>query len=823
MSPARERGPLAGVRVVDLADARGRFASKILAELGADVIAVEPPGGDLGARRGPYLGGVADPERSLPWLAENTSKRGLALDLGRAADRATLDALLARADVLIDSQAPGTLDAPQAPGTLDARGFGWEALRERHPRLVVCSITPFGRAGPTARLRAHDLVVVAMGGNAWMTGDPDRAPLRCTLPSSTYHACAEAALAVVFALHAREASGRGQLADVSMQECQLGTLLTGPGQAALRGARGGRTGPRLGRTREIWRAADGYVSFGLRAGPARVPNLVATVAWMAEEGLVPDWLRELDWSRYDPNALSAEELARLEDAFAAFFRAHSMRELYEGALARRILLAPCNDAHEVLQHPQLRARGFFERLEYPHLGAALEHPRCFAHASDGGVGLRGRAPRVDEHRGEILAELARSQRAGEVAPDARRPASGAPLFAGLRVLELGSGAAGPVVTRYFAEYGAHVIKLESSRRRDFLRLLAPAGDTPDASPMFLLLNPNKESLSVDLTRDEGVALVRRLVATADVVCENFAPGVLERFGLDYEALRAIKPDLVMVRSALFGQTGPQRQYPGFGGQGSAIAGFNELTGWPDREALGPYATITDSLSPRFAAVAVAAALYAKRRTGRGLYLDVSQIEAGVYSLSEWIVRHSAGAPRLSRMGNRSEHAAPHGVFPCAGDDRWIAIAAWTDAEWRALCEVLEAGALAGDPRFATGEARLAAADALEAAVAERTRSREAFALMQALQDAGVEAGVVQTFEDLLRDPGLAARGHFVRIPHRRLGELAFERSGFRLSDSPGALRTPGPDLGEHTHAVLRELLGLSEGEIRDLESSGVLR
>jgi benzylsuccinate CoA-transferase BbsF subunit len=218
------------------------------------------------------------------------------------------------------------------------------------------------------------------------------------------------------------------------------------------------------------------------------------------------------------------------------------------------------------------------------------------------------------------------------------------VFEGVKVLELGAGAAGPVATRYFADHGATVVRIESSRRPDFLRILFLTPGNPfglDGSPMFVLMNPNKKSVAVDMSKPEGVEVVRRLVDWADVVSENFSPKAMAKWGLDYESLRERKPDLLMVSSCLFGQTGPQRMYPGFGGQGSALSGFNQMAGWPDREAVGPHATITDSLSPRYVAFLIAAALLHRRRTGEGQYIDVSQIETGVYSLSEMMVRFSA--------------------------------------------------------------------------------------------------------------------------------------------------------------------------------------
>ena len=264
---------LSDFRVLDLTDERGFLAGKILGDLGADVVKVEAPGGDPARRVGPFLAGRAEPERSLRWLALNTSKRGITLDLDCPDGAALFRGLAAAVDVVLEST---------APGSLAARGLSFEELRADNPGLVGCAITPFGQTGPYAGYAAHDLVVVAMGGNASMTGDPDRPPVRCSLPSSYYHAAPEAVLGIIMALTAREDSGRGDFVDVSLQECQLGSLITGAGQYQKTGKLARRSGGKLGRTREIWPARDGWISYGLRGGAARIPNLRATVDYMAE-------------------------------------------------------------------------------------------------------------------------------------------------------------------------------------------------------------------------------------------------------------------------------------------------------------------------------------------------------------------------------------------------------------------------------------------------------------------------------------------------------------------------------------------------------------
>jgi crotonobetainyl-CoA:carnitine CoA-transferase CaiB-like acyl-CoA transferase len=399
------------------------------------------------------------------------------------------------------------------------------------------------------------------------------------------------------------------------------------------------------------------------------------------------------------------------------------------------------------------------------------------------------------------------------------------IFAGVKVLELGAGAAGPVATRYFADQGASVVRVESAKRPDFLRLIHLTGKDPhglDASPMFVLMNPNKKSVSINLSKPEGVAIVKRLVGWADVVSENFSPKAMAKWGLDYATLSAEFPDLVMVSSCLFGQTGPQRMYPGFGGQGSAISGFNHLTGWPDREAVGPHGTITDSLSPRYVALLIAAALLHRRRTGEGQYIDVSQIETGVYSLSECMLRYAGRGEVVTRQGNASEDAAPHGIYPCRGEDRWIAIACGSDLEWRRLGRAMGDPPFSREPRFAGLAGRLAAREELDRLLGEWTRGQDAGELMRRLQAEGIEAGVVQSYDDLLHDPQLAHRGHFQRLEHVHLGELQFEHYAIRPSASPPRLRTPGPNLGEHNAEVLGELLGYDAETLADLTRREVL-
>ncbi|HEX6476602.1 MAG TPA: CoA transferase, partial [Acidimicrobiales bacterium] len=361
--------------------------------------------------------------------------------------------------------------------------------------------------------------------------------------------------------------------------------------------------------------------------------------------------------------------------------------------------------------------------------------------------------------------------------------------------------------------------IESPSRPDFLRVYALGPDNPhglEGSTLFDGLNPGKLSVTLNLKHPDGLALARRLVAWSDAVAENFAPKAMRAFGLDYARLSADRPDLVMVSACLNGQTGPHRDYPGFGGQGAALSGYNALTGWPDREPVGPFGTITDSLSPRFVATALAAGLLYRRRTGRGVYLDVSQVESAVYTLSPWLLEYADTGVVIERDGNRSGRAVPHGAFPCQGDDRWVALAAWDDGEWARLADLIGVQ----DLSLATLEARQRRVDEVEAAVARWTAPRAVDEVVDTLQGMGIEAVPVQDVGDVVADPQLAARGHFVTLTHPAMGEGVYEQNGFRLSDASSGYTRTGPTLGQDNDHVLREILGLSTGEIDKLAADG---
>ena len=769
MAQRRSEAPqrlLEGLRVLDLGDDPAARAARVLADLGAECIRVVPADGD------PLTGNIA--------RAWNAGKHIEML----AADDARLDELLGAADVVFDT--------PSARGVhvLDPA---------RAPDAIWVNITPFGLDGPRAGWRASDLGVMASSGNMFCTGDPDRAPVRCTEPTAYAHTGPEAAFAALTALW----TDVPQRVDVSAQEVVLVANMTIQSRFPTTGFRGSRRGANIGRTREIWPTLDGFVSFGLRGGKARVPSLETLTKLVTGDGIPAEAMTDRDWNDFHPNTATDDELKAIEVAVGQYFAQHTMQELYDIACETNLMLAPANSPREIYQSAQLAARKFFGPAN-----GVERFPRAFVVVSsaDGAAAPAGPSD---------VTPTVFGQKRAVSGTQASKHELEAAAWDGLRIIEFGSGAAGPIATRYFAEHGATVLRIESRTRPDFLRVYALGPDNPhglEGSAMYDGLNVGKRNLALNLKHPDAVELVKRLVTEwADAVAENFAPRAMKGFGLDYEALAELKPDLVMISACLNGQFGPHKDYPGFGGQGAALSGFNAVTGWPDREPVGPHGTITDSLAPRYVATALAAGLHYRRRTGRGVYLDVSQVETGIWSLAPWLLDYEVDGNLRLRDGNRHAGALVHGAYPCLDEgtigDRWVTIACWTPAEADALADVV--GSPAGRPPADDEVARWTSSQT-RAAVAER------------LQALGVEAVPIADFGDLIDDPQLAARQHFESHNHPFMGDTLYERNGFRLGAAPSGYWRAGPTLGQDSDWALQELLGLAAGEIEALRQSGAV-
>src|SRR5208337_2093553 len=372
-----------------------------------------------------------------------------------------------------------------------------------------------------------------------------------------------------------------------------------------------------------------------------------------------------------------------------------------------------------------------------------------------------------------------------------------------------------------ADNGADVIRVESASRIDVLRIAPPWKDGQPGinnSQFFASFNTSKKGVTLDLNQPKARELVRRLVPWADVVGESFTPRAMRKWELDYEHLKQIKPDLVMFSTCMQGQTGPNAMYPGFGQLMSALSGFYHISGYAEGEPPSPpYGAYSDFVAPRFLTAVLIAALDYRRRTGRGQHIDMSQYEVALHNLAPALIDYFASGRVLGPQANRSPRFAPHGAYRCRDEsdaERWIAIAVANDREWNEMLRVL--GNPAGNGRFATMAARLANAQELDEFVGRLVRERDAMALTEKLQAAGVAAYPVQNCLDLHDDENLEAFGFWHWLDHKEMGSSPYEGLQHRLSRTPGELRSAAPLLGQHTEEVLRGMLGLSDAEIEQL-------
>ena len=789
-------------RVLDFTDERGELGPMLLGDLGADVIRVEPPGGSA-ARRVPPSG----TSESLSFQAFNRNKRSIVLHDG---DQDVLESLIGSADFLFESAWPSTL----APFHLDP-----DAVCEINPRIVHVRISPFGSDGPRSDCLGNDLVVAAMGGPVSLQGPRERAPLRVGVPQVWRHAGAEAAAGAMVAHARRVGTGRAQFVDVSAQCVMTWTMLQAMDAHAIQGFDFERSGSLMAGIDIVHPCKDGHL---IALPMSRV--ILGLLDWMIEDGVMDASARDADWETFDHSLRDPDLKPRwTRDEMVAilrsFFARHTKQELFDFGIANDITLAPVGTMPELLDLEHLTVRDYWRELELPD-GRTVKSPGAWAR-SDGStelLSLRRPPPALDADGATIRAELTAS------APTRRLAEPGADgdalPFAGIKVADFAWVGVGPISSKYLADHGATVVRVESENRPDVLRGGTPFKDAVpgwNRSQFFGDFNTSKLGLALDMKLPEAHAIAKRLIAWSDVMIESFAPGAMARMALDYRHVRELNPGIIMVSTCLMGQTGPARAMAGYGYHAAAIAGFYEVTGWPDEGPCGPWTAYTDTIAPRFVSTILAAALDRKRRTGEGCFIDLAQLEAALHFLGPEILDCQVNGRTITRIGNRDRFRAPHGCYPCAGEDAWLAIAVDTDEQWRALRRVI--GCVSEYP---TNAERLAAHDVIDEALAAWTTSLDVESAMRELQAAGVPAGVVQRSSDLLADPQYAHRGFYHYLEHGEMGRIPYAGHQYRIAGYDNGPRGPAPMLGEHSFEVLTELLGLSEEELSEAFAAGAI-
>ncbi|MYB18753.1 MAG: CoA transferase [Holophagales bacterium] len=791
MNGSQPGPPLAGVRVVELTDSvAAAYCARQFALWGADVVVLEREGGSRLRRMGPH-GGEGAARESLLWQFVAANKRAMALS-SACPDADALLEVLRRADVLVTDW---------ADADLERWGLTLDGLRERLPGLVLVSVSPFGLDGPYAGLAGSELVVQALSGYAFLNGDRGRAPLKAPGHILGYACGVSAFVAAVAALIARLGNGRGSFVEASEMETLTAILpLLRIEYTGVHPERDG--GPSTGV--RAHRCRDGWVTF---VPPPADQLGVYGAALGVDDG---EWPRSVEGE--DPVA----RVRRLLPFLAGRVREKTMDELFHGLLERKIVCGKVVKPVDLLAEEHLAARGFFQTLRHPRLG---ELPFAGPGAR---LGLTDAVPPA--HAPAVREQVEPSALDWQpIEPPAGAGEQGESLpLADVEIVDLTQAWIGPFATMLLADLGASVIKVESHHRPDvWRRWLAspvPMANPPpglvNSSPNYNSVNRNKRSLCLDLKTEEGKDLLRRLAAGADVVMENFTPRVMERFGLEWPELSAENPGLVMTHWSGFGKTGPLSDYKANGTSIEALAGWDWLHRYPggDPMVMGFYQA--DAITGMQMAATTLVALFHSRRTGEGQSIDGSMIEAAVGYLGEVLLDAALGGEQTP-PGNGDLDLAPHGVYPCVGDDRWIAVAVESDEMWCRLVAVSGSGTLA-DPVFDRHADRIASAAKLDEAMAEWTGTLRAEHLMERLQAAGIGAGVVRTTAELMACPHLEQRRWFRRIEHADVGEHRYAGHPWRIDGLLERSDLPPPRLGEHSRELLRERLGLSDAEIDGL-------
>ena len=791
--------PLAHLRVIDLTDLRGALATRLLADLGADVIKIEPSGGAVDRLRPPYAGNVAQADRSLPFLFRNANKRGAVIDLDAEDGWRRFVGLCDRADILVENLAPNERTRFRLSPT---------DVQSRHPHLVHVTIADFGLSGPRVQWCAEPLVAFAAAGALHASGFSDRPP--CWLPGYAAHDCASVfgVMGALTAVLDRVRHGNGQTVEVSVQEAGLMGL--NPWSIPL--ADYGRVYPMLPvsppRNADgsylVMSTADGYVR--LLTGTLRHWRGFLTLIGNPAALSGPEW--ESPMLR-----LAAPDVIRQIASETLSQRRRS--DVVAEAARLGVPLVPVNTPDEFVVAEQTRVRHYFERTEFPHIGDAPFAPAPLRFSATP-IALRRPAPAPGEDD------------RGEFPPWNPEPSLGnfaGALLAGVRVVNLGVGAAIPEVGWYLAELGADVIKIESRANLDFLRAVTIEPDTPNRAWTFNDESRGQRSVCLDLNTPRGRELALQLCAKADVITENNRGGVAHAWGLDYDQVRRVRPDVIYIGSQGFGRGGPMDQAPSFGPLNSSFAGVNWLWNHPDAPyPAGAALNHPDHIASRLGTVAVLAALEHRRRTGEGQFIEMAQTEAAAFLIGEFYLETPCtGRPPLQR-GNAVEYAAPHGVYPCAprenGDERWCAIAVVGDDTWGRFVRCLGWNA---QPALATLSARLNARSEIDARIVEWTRTRSPDEVASKLQAAGVSAMAVLSPDDLRADAHLAARGAIVTVEHPEIGPERHAANPLRMSRIQFETAAAAPLLDADTEAVLTGWLGLKREEVARLADECVCR
>ncbi len=818
-------------RILDLTTEKAFIAGRALSDWGAEVIKIEPPGGDPARFRGAFFKDRVDPEKNLNWFAFNANKKSVTIDITSPEGKETFKKLVKTADAILESFPCGYLNSIR---------LGYKELSAVNPGIVLTSISGFGQKGPYKNYKDPDIVVRALGGLVFSAGYEDRPPLTTSYVHTHFFGALNGAAGTLIALAQRSHTGKGQQVDaITQQALDIACSAEIEGPYALFRQILGRHGPARASNalkdgsifynRLLWPCKDGNIALNLLLNPTAAKNNVSMMEYIKKDGIDIGFLEGWGWEKKSWGNMTREQADKLMDTLGKFFMNHTKQELLDLAVENRFQLGPCNNVKDILKHPQLEARNFWKDIEYPELGTSFKYPGGAVISTGGYIGPRTRAPRMGEHNDEILNSvddfLAKKPKLTDK-PDNKKP------FAGVKLVQLCWAGVGVYTCNYLSHYGCTTVRVETATRPDPVRLFAPYAPTNkpgepiglERSVFFPITHTAPElDIALNFKTPEGIELFKKLVAWADVVVEGFPAGVMDKMGLDYEGLKKINPEIIMFRTCGYGHTGPMSDQPGFGSILTAVTMMDNIVGWPDRPPVSPATYYTDQLVPSFASMSIMAALDYKRRTGKGQYIDHSQIETGLNCMTPIILDYQANGREFKAKGNKSDYAAPHGIYRCKGEERWVAIAVETDKEWENFVQAIGSPKWTQAKKYATAAERLQNSDELDKLVEAWTINYPPEAVEELLQKAGVGAGVVANSQDMDEDPQMNYYDFYREIDHSFVGKLRFYHPApIVLSDQPTDVAR-AVLLGEHTDLICREILHMKQEEIDALRKKGVFQ
>jgi crotonobetainyl-CoA:carnitine CoA-transferase CaiB-like acyl-CoA transferase len=787
-------GALKDLRVVEYgSNVSAPFCARLFADLGAEVIKVEPPGGDPSRQEGPFADGKADPEESGLFHFLNAGKKGVVLDLHDASQSEQFHALLAGADVLVENS---------EPGEYAEFGLGADALRAKHPHLVVVSISANGRTGPWADRPGTDLTAQAAASLPLALGMPEREPVRIPYDQADYEAAFHAFCAALCAVHERDASGQGQGVDISTAQVMAYQV----GGMHLVGAKSGRTWGQRGLIMKgspyptgFFQCKDGFVCIASQT-PKQWDQFLALMG-------NPKWSKE--GQAGNSIYLGLQDAKPADKHFRKWLMEYTREELLEMAVAEGIVMGVAQRSDEVLESEQFAFRNLWSELAVG--GKRVRVPKPGYLLAKTPTAMAERGPGLDAD-GDAL----RASPPPTVSLDAgeRRKHS----LEGVRVLDFGWNWAGPMAGQLLADMGAEVIRVETSKRQDLMRFL------DYTSYFFCNNNRSKKSITINVKDPEGAATLRRLACEADVVLDNFAAGVMTKNGIDYDAIVKENPKIVCVSMSMAGQQGPLCGMRGFASIATGYSGLELMVGYPDTgvsTGLLPFG-LGDTAMAIQAVAGALVALHHRDRTGEGQLVDVSQIDSATAALGEPLLEYQFGGQVAGPQGNFHRQYFPHGNFAASGEERWVALAVRDASEWAGLCGVIGKGEWAGDDSLASADGRRARADEIEGTISEWCGGQDRDAACDALAAAGVP--VAPIFDLVERDahPQFAERGLVWDHEYEGFDPCKIYGTPWLLSDTPAELTCPTPTLGEHNDYVFKEILKLSDEEVAKLTEAGIL-